>query len=214
MATEVTFDEADPQEHVGLAAKCIRDGFVIVAPHDNGYVYLTDAFSHDSVRAMHVLRGDQLGVQAQVLIADTKMIDGIARDLTDDARLLMETFWPGALSLSLRPQRGLSWDLGDDGKLDWISVRIPQHEFLRALLTETGPLACASAAPAGQLPLSQVSQLNLQGHEIALVVDAGGIAPTQPSTHVEIDLSQTRLLREGAISQSDIKKVIPALVIA
>jgi tRNA A37 threonylcarbamoyladenosine synthetase subunit TsaC/SUA5/YrdC len=64
------------------------------------------------------------------------------------------------------------------------------------------------------LPLSQVSQLNLQGHEIALVVDAGGIAPTQPSTHVEIDLSQTRLLREGAISQSGIKKVIPALVIA
>jgi tRNA threonylcarbamoyl adenosine modification protein (Sua5/YciO/YrdC/YwlC family) len=214
VATQVVFDPANPGEHVGVAAKCIRDGFVIVAPHENGYVYLCDAFSEDSVRAMHVLRGDALGVAAQVLIADHIQIEGLARDVTEDARALMKAFWPGALSLTLRPQLGLNWDLGDAGQLDRLSIRMPSHEFLQALIKETGPLAVASASMAGHQPILEISQLNLQGHEVALVIDAGVIIPVERSSQVEIELTETRLVREGAISQSEIQKVIPALVIS
>jgi len=214
VATQAVFDPSNPGEHVGVAARCIRDGFVIVAPHENGYVYLCDAFSEDSVRAMHVLRGDALGVAAQVLIADHSQIEGLARDVTDDARALMKAFWPGALSLTLRPQLGLNWDLGDAGELDRVSIRMPSHEFLQALIRETGPLAVASAAMAGHQPIVEISQLDLQGHEVAMVLDAGVINPIARSSQVEIEPTQTRLVREGAISQSEIQKVIPALVIS
>jgi len=214
VATQVVFDPSNPSEHVGLAAKCIRDGFVIITPHENGYVYLCDAFSEDSVRALHVLRGDALGVAAQVLVASHLQVEGLAREISEDARALMKAFWPGALSLTLRPQLGLSWDLGDAGELDRVSVRMPSHEFLQALITETGPLAVASASMAGHDPMLEISQLNLQGHEVALVIDAGVITPVERSSQVEIDLTWTRLVREGAISQSEIQKVIPALVIS
>ena len=113
MATHVTFDEFNPTEHVALAAKSLRDGFVIVAPHENGYIFLADAFSPDSVRAMHVLRGDDLGVACQVLVADQSAIEGLSREVSDDIRALTQSCWPGPLSLTLRPQLGLSWDLGD-----------------------------------------------------------------------------------------------------
>jgi L-threonylcarbamoyladenylate synthase len=214
VATQAVFDPSNPSEHVGVAARCIRDGFVIVTPHENGYVYLCDAFSEDSVRAMHVLRGDALGVAAQVLIADHSQIEGLARDVTDDARALMKAFWPGALSLTLRPQLGLNWDLGDAGELDRVSIRMPSHEFLQALIRETGPLAVASAAMAGHQPIVEISQLDLQGHEVAMIIDAGVINPVTRSSQVEIEPTQTRLVREGAISQSEIQKVIPALVIS
>jgi L-threonylcarbamoyladenylate synthase len=214
VATQAVFDPSNPGEHVGVAARCIRDGFVIVTPHENGYVYLCDAFSEDSVRAMHVLRGDALGVAAQVLIADHSQIEGLARDVTDDARALMKAFWPGALSLTLRPQLGLNWDLGDAGELDRVSIRMPSHEFLQALIRETGPLAVASAAMAGHQPIVEISQLDLQGHEVAMIIDAGVINPVTRSSQVEIEPTQTRLVREGAISQSEIQKVIPALVIS
>ena len=214
MATQVIFDQSNPSEHVGLAAKCVRDGFVIVTPHENGYVYICDAFSEDAVRAMHVLRGDALGVAAQVLISDHSQIEGLARDISEDARALMEAFWPGALSLTLRPQRGLNWDLGDAGILDWVSIRMPSHDFLQALIKETGPLAVASASMAGHQPILEISQLNLQGHEVALIIDSGAITPAKISSHVEIELTESRLVREGAISQSEIQKVIPALVIS
>jgi tRNA threonylcarbamoyl adenosine modification protein (Sua5/YciO/YrdC/YwlC family) len=214
VATQVIFDQSNPSEHVGLAAKCVRDGFVIVTPHENGYVYICDAFSEDAVRAMHVLRGDALGVAAQVLISDHSQIEGLARDISDDARALMKAFWPGALSLTLRPQRGLNWDLGDAGLLDWVSIRMPSHDFLQALIKETGPLAVASASMAGHQPILEISQLNLQGHEVALIIDSGAITPAKISSHVEIELTESRLVREGAISQSEIQKVIPALVIS
>jgi tRNA threonylcarbamoyl adenosine modification protein (Sua5/YciO/YrdC/YwlC family) len=209
----VIFDQSNPTEHVALAAKSLRDGFVIVAPHENGYVFLADAFSPDSVRAMHVLRGDNLGVACQVLIADQSAIEGLSRDVTDDIRTLAQSFWPGPLSLTLRPQLGLSWDLGDGGNLDWFSVRAPRHLFLQKLLKETGPLASASAALAGHPPLVDVKELNLLGHEIALLVADGVIDPAPASTVIEIDKSEARLLREGAISKSEIEKVIRAPLI-
>jgi tRNA threonylcarbamoyl adenosine modification protein (Sua5/YciO/YrdC/YwlC family) len=214
VATQVTFEPSNPSEHVALAAKSLRDGFVIVAPHENGYVFLSDAFSPDSVRAMHVLRGDNLGVAAQVLISDSQQIDGLAREVTPEARTLIENFWPGSLSLSLRPQAGLSWDLGDDGKLDWVCLRIPSHPFLQLLIKETGPLAVASAAFAGRPPLHDLSHVNHKGHEIAVIVESGVIEGEPISTHIESDLAGVRLVREGAISQSEIQKVIPALVIS
>jgi tRNA threonylcarbamoyl adenosine modification protein (Sua5/YciO/YrdC/YwlC family) len=214
VATQVTFEPSNPSEHVALAAKSLRDGFVIVAPHENGYVFLSDAFSPDSVRAMHVLRGDNLGVAAQVLISDSQQIDGLAREVTPEARTLIENFWPGSLSLSLRPQAGLSWDLGDDGKLDWVCLRIPSHPFLQLLIKETGPLAVASAAFAGRPPLHDLSHVNHKGHEIAVIVKSGVIEGEPISTHIESDLAGVRLVREGAISQSEIQKVIPALVIS
>jgi tRNA A37 threonylcarbamoyladenosine synthetase subunit TsaC/SUA5/YrdC len=91
---------------------------------------------------------------------------------------------------------------------------MPSHEFLQALIKETGPLAVASAAMAGHQPIVEISQLDLQGHEVAMVIDAGVINPITRSSQVEIELTQTRLVREGAISQSEIQKVIPALVIS
>lgn len=214
MATRVTFDPSQPSEHVALAAKSLRDGYVIVAPHENGYVLLADAFSPDAVRAMHVLRGDDLGVAAQVVIADIKAIDGLARDVTPDARTLMEHFWPGPLSLSLRPQAGLSWDLGDAGKLDWLCLRQPAHPFLQLLITETGPLAIASGALSGQPPLNDLDHLKYLDHEIALIIDSGLIEIAPSSTHLECESAGITLLREGAITRSEIEKAIPAVAIS
>jgi tRNA A37 threonylcarbamoyladenosine synthetase subunit TsaC/SUA5/YrdC len=105
--------QGDIQDHVSVAVAALKDGFVIVAPLENSYALMADAFFHDAVRAMHVLRDDELGVAAQVLIADKTSIDGIARSISDEARILMDNLWPGALSINLKPQLGLSWDLGD-----------------------------------------------------------------------------------------------------
>ncbi len=95
--------QGDIQDHVSVAVAALKDGFVIIAPLENSYALMADAFFHDAVRAMHVLRGDELGTAAQVLIADKTSIDGIARSISDDAGILMDNLWPGALSINLKP---------------------------------------------------------------------------------------------------------------
>ena len=149
MAKEIDLKKGELSRHVNKAAKAIAEGFIIVIPMEHSYAYVCDAFRQDAVRAMHVLRGDPLFTAAQVIVGSIKTTDGIIRETTPEIKALMKKFWPGMLSLNLRPQLGLSWDLGDNNQLDRVSVRIPKAKFAKALVTQTGPLAVASAARKG-----------------------------------------------------------------
>jgi tRNA threonylcarbamoyl adenosine modification protein (Sua5/YciO/YrdC/YwlC family) len=203
--------EGDIKDHVALAAKGIRDGYVICAPLEHGYVFLADAFSEFAVRAMHVLRGDALGVAAQVLIHSDETITGLSRDITDDTRALMKEFWPGLISFNVRPSMGIRWNLGDNGSLDRFSVRVPDSEFIRALLKETGPLAIASAARVGQKPALNTDRIFVLESDLAVMCEAGEL-PTGPATTIiESDSAAMTIIREGAITREQLAAVVPAL---
>ncbi len=203
--------EGDINNHIALGLKAIRDGYIICAPAEHGYLLLADAFSEFAVRAMHVKRGDPLGVAAQVLIHSGEAINGIARDLTEETRSLMDAFWPGLISFNVRPQRGLRWDLGDDNTLDRLSVRVPESPFIAALLKESGPLAVASAAPAGEKPLLKLDSTSEFESELALIFDGGELAQGPATTVIESDSRAMTIIREGAISRAQLAAVVPAL---
>ena len=202
----------DSKKHVARALKEIRAGYVIVVPLEHGYVYLADAFSQYAVRALHVLRGDEDGVAAQVLAHSADTVSGIARELSADAEKLMKEFWPGLLSLNLRPNIGLNWDLGDDKELDLFSVRVPKATFVRAILKQSGPLAVASAAPAGSGPLLKINRADIKEWDVAAVFDKGPLKAGTQSTVVEVSGSDLRLVRPGAISSEQLLKVVPTML--
>ncbi|MFM2103486.1 MAG: hypothetical protein RL740_573, partial [Actinomycetota bacterium] len=79
--TIVDLKKGQLARHVTRAVKALNDGYVIAVPMENAYAYLCDAFNQDAVRAMHVLRQDELGTKAQVLVRDFKMAEGISRNL-------------------------------------------------------------------------------------------------------------------------------------
>jgi L-threonylcarbamoyladenylate synthase len=203
--------EGDLKDHVALGVKGIRDGYIICAPIEHGYVFLADAFSEFAVRAMHVLRGDALGVAAQVLIHSVDTITGLSRDVTDDARALMNEFWPGLISFNLRPNMGLRWNLGDNQSLDRFSVRVPSAPFVSALLKETGPLAIASAARVGQKPALSTDRIFVLESDLAVMFDGGELSEGPATTIVESDSNGMTIIREGAISRAQLAAVVPAL---
>ena len=201
--------QGDLSEHVATAVTALKDGYVIVAPMEHSYALIADAFLHDAVRAMHVLRGDALGVAAQVAIANRDSIDGIARNISAEARLLMQNFWPGLLSLNLKPQAGLNWDLGDGNSLDQISVRIPNSEFILEVLKKSGPLAIASAALVGNLPISDPEDISYLDSDLAAVFVAGVLPKGGASTVIDLTGIRARIVRDGAISLSEITALVP-----
>ena len=203
--------EGDMDAHIRLAVKGIRDGYVICAPLEHGYVFLADAFSEFAVRAMHVLRGDDLGTAAQVLIHSGDTITGLAREVTDDARALMSEFWPGHLSLNLRPNMGLNWNLGDNKELDRFSVRAPKAPFISALLKETGPLASASAVRKGQKAALTTDRIWVLESDLAAMFDGGELPEGPATTVVQSDSSGMTIIREGAITRAALAAVVPAL---
>jgi tRNA threonylcarbamoyl adenosine modification protein (Sua5/YciO/YrdC/YwlC family) len=209
MSEIVTLTPADFAAQVALGAKAIRDGYVIVVPLEHSYAYLCDAFSHDAVRTMHVMRGDALGVAAQVLISDAARAAGIIRDASEDLQKLTSAFWPGLLSLTAKPQLALNWDLGDDRKLDLINIRVPVAEFARALTAEVGPLATASATLAGQPAITSIDDISIDGTHLALIFDGGQLPKGQPTTIVETTETGLKVGLIGAISQAQLAEVTP-----
>lgn len=214
MATRVDLKQGEMKKHVARALKSIRDGYVVVAPLEHGYVYLADAFSPSAVAAIHRLRGDEEGVAAQVLAYSLDTVKGIARAVPEETQNLCKEFWPGLLSITLKPSRSLTWDLGDTRTLDQFNVRVPKSRFVRALLKEAGPLAVASASPAGSAPLEKILRASVKEWDVALVFDNGPLKSGPRTTIIEADELGVRLVREGAISITEIEKIAPRLSMA
>jgi len=209
MSEIINLSESDFASQVALAAKAIRDGYVIVVPLEHSYAYLCDAFSHDAVRTMHVMRGDALGIAAQVLISDAARAVGIIRDSSEALQKLTDVFWPGLLSITARPQLALNWDLGDDRNLDRINVRVPAADFARAITAEVGPLATASATLAGQPAINSIDDISIDGTHLALIFDGGTLPNGLPTTIVETTESGLKVGRIGAISQAQLTEITP-----
>jgi tRNA threonylcarbamoyl adenosine modification protein (Sua5/YciO/YrdC/YwlC family) len=209
MAKKFDLKKGELTRHVTKAAKAIADGYIIVIPMESSYAFACDAFRADAVRAMHVLRGDPLFTSAQVIVGSVRTTEGIIREETPEILGLMKQFWPGLLSLNLRPQLGLSWDLGDSNQLDRVSVRLPKAKFAKALAAQTGPLAIASAARKGMPPIKSLSEINVSDSEVALMFDNGNLRKGPLSTVIEADETGVRVLRVGAISLAEIQAIVP-----
>lgn len=194
---EVDLKKGDISRHVTRAAKAIKDGYVIAVPMENAYAYLCDAFNHDAVRAMHVLRGDEIGVKAQVLVANFKMAEGISRNLDKRTIAAMKKYWPGKVTFQVLPSALLNWDLGDNNELDEVAIRVPSATFVKALLAKTGPLATASVAKVGQPAITASTEVPRDG--IELFFNNGKLRKGLPTTVVRTVAGAHKVLRVGAV---------------
>jgi len=223
MSTVIDLKKGELTRHINKACKAISDGYIIAIPLEHSYVYVCDAFKADSVRAMHVLRADPLFTAAQVLVASQKIAQGVVREITPETTALMKKFWPGMLSMNLRPQTGLSWDLGDANHLDQVSIRVPKSKFAKALLAKSGPLAVASAGRADRSSvlsfgsaervvrsaIKSVDEIKVTESDLAFKFNNGVLRNGPLSTVIEADETGVRVLRIGAISLEEILSVVP-----
>ena len=210
MGKEVDLKKGELSRHVKKAAKAIADGYIIAIPMEHSYAFACDAFKHDAVRAMHVLRDDPLFTSAQVMVANAKTAKGVIREITPEIAALMKNFWPGMLSMNLSPQTGLSWDLGDANQLDQVSIRVPKSKFAKALLAQTGPLAVGSAARRGRSIPKALSDIFVLDSDLAAQFNYGKLRNGPVTTVIEADETGVRVLRIGAISLEQIQSIVPA----
>jgi L-threonylcarbamoyladenylate synthase len=203
---------------IDRALREIRSGNVIVLPVESGYIFAADAFNRSAVASLHVLRSDPSGQAASVMIGDKSRIVGITRDNSPAANTLIERFWPGALTLYLRPHPALTWDLGDGQLLDQVAVRVPHHDFAIHLLNETGPLAVAGACLAGRTPFAEPSLINeVFGSHLDLIFDGGEFTADKPdkldkqSTVVDCTTTPPRLIRQGALDYLALREAWPEI---
>ena len=216
MAEYVELSDENLEESVELVVNAIRRGEIAVLPTENAYIYAGDAFIHSAVQEIHLLRGDEPGVAAQVFVGSAKTLRGLSADFDDEFSQLADHFWPGLLTLQLKPHHALNWDLGDGGDLAEFAVRSPKVPFLQRVLELTGPLAIASATMAGSAPVNDIEQVPAMASDIGVFVDMGILPNAAPTTVVRRSVigvsGGLEIVREGAITRSELEAVLPTLL--
>jgi tRNA threonylcarbamoyl adenosine modification protein (Sua5/YciO/YrdC/YwlC family) len=214
MAERVLLDNLDDSkfnEAVDTAVRYIKSGEVIIAAAEHGYVYLADAFDKDAVKAIHILRGDRTNVVAQVFISDIKVLTGITARLTQEQDDLLKAFWPGLLSVTMKSQLALSWDLGDERRLGKVNVRLPNRKFLNAILLKTGPLAAASVALTGESAILDLAKVSIYESDIGVIFDEGQLESGQLSTWIDLSENEITVIRVGDISLEQLRSIVPTI---
>lgn len=206
-------DVTDPNSWgpaVDEAVNTISRGGLIVLPTDTVYGIGADAFDAAAVAALLAAKGRGRQMPPPVLVPDVRTLDGLATEVSDEARRLVEAFWPGGFTIILRAQPSLQWDLGETRGT--VALRMPDHGAALALLRRTGPLAVSSANKSGQPAALDAEDARAQlGDAVAVYLDGGTVSGGVASTIVDATGPQLRVVRAGAISIEALREVAPVL---
>jgi L-threonylcarbamoyladenylate synthase len=154
--------------------------------------------ARDAVSRLFVVKGRDGGKPIPYLAAGIAEVEGAGVILCECERRLAERFWPGALTLVLRPaDPGEKWTEG---------FRVPAHEGLMRLLRMCGGLLrVTSANLSGDPPaLTAAAAMAALGAGVGWALDGGRSPGGVASTVVRVDNGRPVVLRPGALSVEQI----------
>jgi len=206
----VVYDCGRPQDRedgLAAAASAVRAGRLVVLPTDTVYGIGADAFSSSAIRALLAAKNRGPDMPVGVLVGSWSTIDGLVLSVPRPARLLIEAFWPGDVSIVLPHAPSLAWDLGNTSGT--VMLRMPLHPVAIELLREVGPMAVSSANVSGQPPASTAEAARDQlGESVSIYLDGGPSGDPVPSTIVDLSGDEPVVLREGAVPTAAISEAL------
>jgi len=214
--------ESQLLEGMRLARRAIGSGELVVIPTDTVYGVAADAFDPAAVQRLLDAKGRERTSPPPVLIPGLPTLDALASEVPDAVRTLVAAFWPGGLTVILRAQPSLRWDLGETRGT--VALRMPANRLALELLSETGPLAVSSANTSGMPSATTAQQAaDMLGDAVAVYLDGGpagdgyeaiGERPGDTSstivdaTGLDADGGVLRIVRAGVISRERIAEVV------
>jgi L-threonylcarbamoyladenylate synthase len=209
-AVSTRYDATDAaQLEAGLAAAttAIRAGELVVLPTDTVYGLAADAFDPAAVRRLLLAKGRGREMPPPVLVGSAATLDALASVVPGWARDLVAKYWPGPLTVVVREQSSLQWDLGETRGT--VAVRMPHDPVALELLGRTGPLAVSSANVTGQPAATDADRASaMLGSHVSVVLDGGPTVDDRPSTIVDCTGERPRILRVGAVPVDELRAVL------
>jgi tRNA threonylcarbamoyl adenosine modification protein (Sua5/YciO/YrdC/YwlC family) len=195
-------------EGLRQAKQTIGRAGLIVLPTDTVYGIGCDAFSAFAVNSLLEAKGRGRQSPPPVLIPSLDTLRALADNPPAVAFKLAEKFWPGALTMIVRAQPSLSWDLGETRGT--VALRMPNNELALALLKEVGPLAVSSANLTAQPAANNIDEAqNYFGTKVGVYLDGGPSTSSKPSTIVDLtQVGKVKIVRLGVLTLAQIKKAV------
>ena len=198
----------DNPASIETAIELLNDGEIVAFPTDTVYGLGTNAFYSPGIIKLFEAKGRDANKAIAVLIGEIEQLSSLTDELSPAARLLIDHFWPGAITIVVPKKMELPELLSAGNS---IGIRMPNHPFTLELLRKFGPIATTSANLSGknnpQYAQDVLHQLN---NRLPLILDGGRCPGGIPSTVIDCSSDEMRILRQGAISVQVIDRVLIA----
>lgn len=186
---------------------CLHSGGVVLLPTDTVYGLAAMPTSQGAVSRIYALKGRPGSRNLPIMVHAGDEIARLGGDISAAAaRLLRSDYVPGPLTLAVGLIAGATpdWLSGRDEA----AFRVPDDDWLRAVLAAAGPLLVTSANPHAELPKEAVPDIlaSLAGAP-DLAVD-GGVRAGLASTLVNCRAVPLVVERVGAIPAAEIEAVL------
>lgn len=192
------------------AAQWIRRGETVAFQTETVYGLGADATNEGAVKKIYQAKGRPSDNPLIIHIARREQALEYCGEISQQAQALMDTFWPGPLTLILKAQKNKLAPSVTAG-LETVGIRLPATEAAQKLIEMAGvPIAAPSANTSGRpSPTTAAHVLHDLDGKIAAVVDSGPAEVGVESTIVDLSAGPLPvILRPGGISREAVEEVI------
>lgn len=191
---QINADRPAP-EIIRRACALLEAGELVVVPTETVYGIACDP-AH--LEKLYAAKERDRGKPIARLAASLGQVEALGAKFGKHGRALAEKYWPGPLTLVLDTPDGPT------------GFRVPAHEVPLALARAFGrPIALTSANKSGGADATSAQEaFQCLEKVVPLFLDSFPSIGKKPSTVVQCLGSETKILREGAISKAEIEQVI------
>ena len=193
------------------AAEFIRRGGVVAFPTETVYGLGADVFDESAIRKIFEAKQRPPDNPLIAHVGNLQQIDELASEISPSARILIESFFPGPLTIVL-PKTERVPLIATSG-LDTIGIRMPGNETARRFLSACGvPVVAPSANLSGRpSPTTWMAVLEDLDGRIDCILQGDQAEVGIESTVVDCTDEIPVVLRKGAVSIEQLRRVVPGI---
>lgn len=187
----------EPEEQaISIAADILKNGGLVAFPTETVYGLGANLLNKKTIERLYKVKKRPKDKPLTVHISDMKMLKKMVSEVPVIAKMLIDKFWPGPLTVILNSKKG--------GK---IGFRMPSNPVALSLIKESRvPIVAPSANLSGNKPPCNINEvLEDLSDNIDMVLDGGQTTVGIESTVVDTTVFPCKVLREGAITKSSLK---------
>ncbi|HUT63964.1 MAG TPA: L-threonylcarbamoyladenylate synthase [Anaerolineae bacterium] len=190
------------------AVEIMRNGGVIVYPTETVYGIGCDPFNKDACERVQGLKKRKKKKTLLLLACSLAQVENFAGELAEVPRRLAQVFWPGPLTMVIKPAKDLPGYLF--GRTRGVAFRVTSYPVASLLARDYGcPIISTSANLTGQPPIVTYEEaVKIFGKTADIILENDEPLHGKPSTVVDLTSTHLAIIREGSITISRIQEAL------
>ena len=206
------FQKPFPQKKIDQIASILKNWWLVAFPTETVYWLWANALDEDACKKIFTAKWRPSDNPLIIHIAKKEDFKTYASHLSKEAKILIDTFCPGPLTLILKKNNTIgpvvSW------RLNTVAIRFPSHTLAQKIIgTCNFPIAAPSANTSWKPSptISKNVQDDLEG-KIDALVEWWDTKHGLESTVVDVTCSPPVILRHWSITKEMLQKILPNII--